>query len=537
MDPLGTFTLAFSVINLGVVFGRSLHRAGPLDYAEWKNCVRLGKDKKFHGVWDIPLTGDGEWDSQTDELIGARDDNPPILPPQDADSIRLTIHEGRKDGLVASDNEDASGFTALTSQWRKDGRNPWYHIKTYETSSPARVHRYIRVFKGQNQTRQVEIECRTFVIPGLAAELGRKPPAHQFLLSTRLSMELEELDAHYRPIRADQNWKQTFLLQFHHACLCSFSSFLATLVLQDRTGRDGNIDPAWAELRRWNLKEITKYSYECRSLREMNQELVSTTESLIDVVKSSPTVAEDPQTAIKFMAIEADLRGYCREVKERLQKLSDGLEHDLKFMELARNVNQTRGVQQLTLLATIFLPLSLAAGVLSMQTRFKDLGNLLYDFFGVVMLLGAIVVIIFIVMTTIAVIKEAESRLTQYSFYREDVRHIVIKLLILGLFSYGSLILSSFLVGMFKDVALGAKVLGYGSAAAFGLVLLLLLPVLLMLSFFWISSRASPRPRKQKKKTSVDGPEGTVENIQLEVMAPPEHQSLEGIAIVGIETR
>jgi hypothetical protein len=154
MDPLGTFTLAFSVINLGVVFGRSLQRAGPLDHAEWKKCVRLGKDKKFHGVWDIPLTGDGEWDSHTDELIGGRNDSPPVLPPQDADSIRLTIHEERRDSLVASDTEDASGFTALTSQWRKNGHNSWYHIKTYETSSPARVHRYIRVFEGQNQRRQ-----------------------------------------------------------------------------------------------------------------------------------------------------------------------------------------------------------------------------------------------------------------------------------------------------------------------------------------------------------------------------------------------
>ncbi|KAL2679296.1 hypothetical protein Neosp_010066 [[Neocosmospora] mangrovei] len=158
MDPLsalGAFSVAFAVIDLGVVFGRSLHRAGPLDYAEWKNCVRLGKDKKFHGVWDIPLTGDGEWDSHTDELIGGYNDGPPVLPPQDENSIRLTIYEAPQDGLLGSDTEDASGFTALASQWRKDGRHSWYNIKTYETSSPARVHRYIRVFGGQNQRRQV----------------------------------------------------------------------------------------------------------------------------------------------------------------------------------------------------------------------------------------------------------------------------------------------------------------------------------------------------------------------------------------------
>lgn len=192
------------------------------------------------------------------------------------------------------------------------------------------------------------------------------------------------------------------------------------------------MDPAWAELRRWNLREITKYSHECRSLREMGQELVSTTESLIEVVKGSPTFAGSSKAAILFMPIEAELRGYCREVKEQLQKLSDGLEHELKFLELARNANQTRGVQQLTLVATIFLPLSLAAGVLSMQIRFKDLGNLLYDFFGAV-----------------------------------------------------------------------------------GLVLLLLLPSILVLSFFGYSSHASRSKKQKGRKTSVDGREGTGEDIQL----------------------
>ncbi|RSM09294.1 hypothetical protein CEP52_004178 [Fusarium oligoseptatum] len=537
MDPLGTFGLAFAVIDLGAAFDRALSRPGPLDYAEWKKCVRLGNDKKFQGVWDVPLTGDGDWDCRTDEFIRGRNDDPPDLPPQDADSIRLTIYEAREDGPVALHDDDTSGFTALSSQWRRDGHYPWYFIKTYETSSPARVYRYIRVIEDQNQRRQVEIECRTFVVPRLAEELGRKPPAHQFLLTTKLSMELEALDIHYRPIRSDENWKQAFLIQFHHACLSFFANFLRSLVLQDRRGRDADVDPAWDELRRWNLKEITKHSYECRSLLEMGHELVSTTESLIDVVKASPTVAGAPQTMIKFMAVEAELRGYCREVKERLQKLSDGLEHDLKFLELARNVNQTRGVQQLTLLATIFLPLSLAAGVLSMQTRFKDLGSLLYDFFGVVMLLGAIVVIIFIIMTTIAIIKEAESRFTQYSFYRKHVRVIVINLLLSGLFSYGSLVLSSFLVGMFKDVPLGAKILGYGTAAAVGLGLLFVIPVIIVVCYFLFISRGSSRPKQKGKKTSVSDPEAPVEGIELEVMAPPGHESLEDIVRTGSQTR
>lgn len=154
MDHLGTLTLGLSVIDLEALFGRSSHRAGPLDYAEWNNCVRLGKDKRFHGVWDIPLTRYEDWDSHTNELIGGQNDNPPVLPPQDADSVRLTIHEERQDGLIPSNTKDASGFTALRSQWRKNDHDTWYHIDTYETSSPARVQRYIRLFEDENMKRQ-----------------------------------------------------------------------------------------------------------------------------------------------------------------------------------------------------------------------------------------------------------------------------------------------------------------------------------------------------------------------------------------------
>ncbi|KAM0421344.1 hypothetical protein ACHAPT_010876 [Fusarium lateritium] len=310
-----------------------------------------------------------------------------------------------------------------------------------------------------------------------------------------------------------------------------FANFLANLVLQDRRGRDDDIDPAWAELRRWNLKEITKHSYEARNLREMGQELVTTAESLIDVVKASVTVSGAAEKMTKFMAIETELRGSCREMRERLQKLSDVLDHDLKFLELARNVNQTRGVQQLTLLATIFLPLSLAAGVLSMQTRFKDLGSLLYDFFGVVVLLGAIVVIIFLIMTVMAIVKEAESRLAQYFFYRKHVRRIVLLLVILGLFLYGSLVLSSFLVGMFKDVPLGAKILGYGSAAALGVMLIFLLPPTSFGFYLWISSTRFKK--RETKRRSVEDPEGTAaDDTQQGVRVVTREETLEDMARV-----
>lgn len=241
---------------------------------------------------------------------------------------------------------------------------------------------------------------------------------------------------------------------------------------------DAATDPSLAELRQWNLKTITKRSYEYRDLAEMGRKLISTTECLIDVARSISPVVDSPVHANRFMAIDMELRGFCREANEQLQKFSDRLDHDLKYLELARNINQTRGVQQLTLLATIFLPLSLAAGVLSMQTRFKDLGTLLYDFFGVVVLLAAIVLIIMIMMSLVSVVNELDSKFLRNRVYREKVRGKVLFTIITGFFIFGCLMLSSFLVGMFKDVSLGAKILGYGVAAICGVWIVVLLLVI-----------------------------------------------------------
>ncbi|KAF5630306.1 hypothetical protein F52700_7328 [Fusarium sp. NRRL 52700] len=215
-------------------------------------------------------------------------------------------------------------------------------------------------------------------------------------------------------------WEQTNSNERYHITI--YETGLPTKVrryiklLEEGQGRrdekeyavDANTDAGSAELWQWNLRTITQRSYEYRDLAEMGRKLISTTESLIDVVRASSPVVDSTSDANKFMAIDMELRGLCREANERIQNFSDQLEHDLKYLELARDINQTRGVQQLTLLATIFLPLSLAAGVLSMQTRFKDLRTLLYDFFGVVVLLAAIVLIILILLSLVAVVNEVD---------------------------------------------------------------------------------------------------------------------------------
>ncbi|CZR45646.1 uncharacterized protein FPRO_15178 [Fusarium proliferatum ET1] len=450
MEP---FAVAYSGVSLLTVllFGRYFKtREGLLKRKKWKESVRLGPSGTiFLRGWHIALEGESRWqcfrgDENPQDDAGETMDNDP---PQGDHGIRLELIEEGSHGC-GDTFPLAAGLLQLSTQWEQAKSNTWYHIIIYETTLPIKVRRYIKVFE-EGQERCVVIECNTYSGKDFRDSL---PDFHSAM---QISKELKLLDAPYIKVRSKDNWKKLCLLQFHHACLrLLFDTLTALEVNEKEHADDSNTDSGFAELWQWNLKTITQRSYEYRDLREMARKLISTTESLIDV----------------FMAIEMEIRGLCREANERVQSLSDQLDHDLKYLELARDINQTKGIQQLTLLATIFLPLSLAAGLLSMQTRFKDLGTLLYDFFGVVMLLAAIVLIIMILLNLMTVVNEVDSELSvRSSGYRDNIRGKLLSMINVGFCAFGCLVLSSFLVGMFKDVSLGAKILGYGLTAICGL--------------------------------------------------------------------
>ena len=89
-----------------------------------------------------------------------------------------------------------------------------------------------------------------------------------------------------------------------------------------------------------------------------------------------------------------EIRGLSAVLEKQASLISTRLDNRLRFLEIGRTLHESRRVQLLSLLAIIFLPLSLASSILSMQTRFVDLHYLLYDFFGVIFLLGTLTFIL-----------------------------------------------------------------------------------------------------------------------------------------------
>lgn len=136
------------------------------------------------------------------------------------------------------------------------------------------------------------------------------------------------------------------------------------------------------------------------------------------------------------------------------------------------NAKQADSVNQLTLLAAFFLPLSLASGVLSMQTRFSDLNLLLYDFVGVVIILAAIA------MSLAALSRWGPSMYSYILTWKGGLwvwhrfPHVQKVVKVCPLVLWALALLASFLIGMLQDVVFGLRILGYEAAGITGLLFL-----------------------------------------------------------------
>jgi hypothetical protein len=184
----------------------------------------------------------------------------------------------------------------------------------------------------------------------------------------------------------------------------------------------------------------------------------------------------------EFKYAAAELRAMCEDLNRSSAQLTTRLESNMRLFELLRSFHESSKVQLLGLLAAIFLPLSLASSLLSMQTRLTDLHYLLYDFCGVIVLLGTIVLIIIVLLKVFARFKDkmAEWKSNTSRFYIPWVSHQLQYGVLGWLVVVWALLLSSFLVGMVRDVPLGLKILGYGSIVTSAMFFILALGAVIL---------------------------------------------------------
>ncbi|KAF2183197.1 hypothetical protein K469DRAFT_751765 [Zopfia rhizophila CBS 207.26] len=113
-----------------------------------------------------------------------------------------------------------------------------------------------------------------------------------------------------------------------------------------------------------------------KSMVEKAEDIQGCCDYLVKSSSVSNRLAEESDEVLSLKLRCSELVKHTNRIDNRYQDL----------FSLNTTVSQTRqsfSVTILTVLAAVFLPLSLAAGVLSMQYRFNELGQRLYDFFGV----------------------------------------------------------------------------------------------------------------------------------------------------------
>lgn len=141
-------------------------------------------------------------------------------------------------------------------------------------------------------------------------------------------------------------------------------------------------------------------------LRSINN-LVDSINCVIATLKPKKTAGTRQPVRKDYKRRMQELRGLCSERRRNAQRALEALNRQLDYLTKRHAIREAKAIKILTILASLYLPLSLSASVLGMQSPFKQIThtqtkdtytpvgtNLLFDFFGV--FIGLATVTIFI---------------------------------------------------------------------------------------------------------------------------------------------
>lgn len=259
---------------------------------------------------------------------------------------------------------------------------------------------------------------------------------------------------------------QLVLLVFCQCNLGQLSNFIDTTRVTYTLFQERATDPRRTIITKSLLQGIIRDAYFYNQLQDCVSDLTSIISPLLELLDINFAAKPD------FKYLAAEMRATCIDLTKSSTRLSTRIDSHLRQFELLRSFNESLSVWLLGLLASIFLPLSLASSLLSMQSRLAELHFILYDFCGVIVLLGTIVLFIVILIRVYTRLNERLVKLNRNTAFRKWIYPFVrISAWTLSFITWG-LLVSSFLVGMIEGVGLGLLILGYGAAVIAGFLVL-----------------------------------------------------------------
>ncbi|MCJ1284069.1 hypothetical protein MMC26_003400 [Xylographa opegraphella] len=141
-------------------------------------------------------------------------------------------------------------------------------------------------------------------------------------------------------------------------------------------------------------------------LRSVNN-LVDSIDYVVEALKPDNIVGtQEPARTIRKRYMQ-ELDGLCKERRKNAERALEALNRQLDYLTKRYSIREADSIKRLTILASIYLPLSLAASLLGMQTPFRAIAhnqtqekqdldgtNLLFDFLGVFIILASATIFI-----------------------------------------------------------------------------------------------------------------------------------------------
>lgn len=137
-------------------------------------------------------------------------------------------------------------------------------------------------------------------------------------------------------------------------------------------------------------------------LRSVNN-LVDSIDCVLAALKTNENAGPRPDVRAWYEQRLAQLKGLCSERRNNAQRALEALNRQLDYLTKRHAIREAKAIKILTILASLYLPLSLSASLLSMGAPFKQIAhtetkdenpnrlvgtNLLFDFFGVFIVLA-----------------------------------------------------------------------------------------------------------------------------------------------------
>lgn len=198
------------------------------------------------------------------------------------------------------------------------------------------------------------------------------------------------------------------------------------------------------------------------------EQLVRTMEYVMTSLEIENNWRDEPELQHELL----DLRHQCECGRAFAKSLRDIRQEDGELRQSAVEIKSAEDSARLTLLAAIFLPLSLSTSLLAMTTRLKDLHVLLYDFVGVAIVLSCLAVVFYWIVRSVRKVSRAVKERHLIGFTKHPYLVAVARYYDSQVYSFCYIIIAvTFLIGMLHDITAGWATLAYIIAVLAALIL------------------------------------------------------------------